>query len=224
MGRMKGSYYTVRQAGLACEIFSEKLTVTLSGSEESPLRDSSVAALPQNDKKQGLTIIHGDRQILFSRGVEKMTEEFDDSFKELEQSVMEDMKRVYSENTIDHFLNPRNLGEIPAPDGFGTITGPHGNTMEIYLNVRDGTVINASFWTDGCGCSIASGSMVTELAKGKSVLEAQKITQQDILDALGGLPEYDIHCALLAANTLKEAIKDYLAFKNEPWKRVYRSG
>jgi nitrogen fixation NifU-like protein len=151
-----------------------------------------------------------------------MAERFDDSFRELEQSVMEDMRKAYSEKTIDHFLSPRNLGKIAAPDGFGRITGPCGDTMEIYLKVRDGRVMNATFWTDGCGTSIASGSMVTELTKGKSVLEAQKITQQDILDALGGLPEDSLHCALLAANTLKEAIKDYLSFKNEPWKRAYR--
>ena len=151
-----------------------------------------------------------------------MAEKFDDPFKELEQSIMEDMKQFYSEKTIDHFLNPRNLGEIPAPDGYGRITGPCGDTMEIYLKIRDGRVMNASFWTDGCGPSIASGSMVTELATGKSILEARTITQQNILDALGGLPEESLHCALLAANTLKEAIKDYLACKNEPWKRVYR--
>jgi nitrogen fixation NifU-like protein len=159
----------------------------------------------------------------FSKGVEKMAQEFDDPFKELEQSITEDMREVYSEKTIDHFLNPRNLGEIPAPDGFGRVTGPCGDTMEIYLKVGDGRVINASFWTDGCGTTIASGSMVTELAKEKSILEARKITQDDVLDALGGLPEDSLHCALLAANTLKEAIKDYLAFKNEPWKRAYRS-
>jgi len=158
----------------------------------------------------------------FSRGVEKMAEEFDDSFKELEQSVMEDMKGVYSEKTIDHFLNPRNLGEIPAPDGFGRITGPCGDAMEICLKVRDGRVMNASFWTDGCGTTIASGSMVTEMAKRVSISEAQRISQHDVLAALGGLPEESEHCALLAANTLKEAIKDYLAFKNEPWKRAYR--
>jgi nitrogen fixation NifU-like protein len=153
-----------------------------------------------------------------------MQKKFDDSFKELEQFIMEDMKRVYSEETIDHFLNPRNLGEIPAPDGFGKITGPHGSTMEIYLKIGGGKVMDASFWTDGCGCCIASGSMVTELAKGKSVSEAQKITQQDILDALEGLPEDSLHNALLAADTLKEAIKDYQAFKKKPWERAYRSG
>ena len=151
-----------------------------------------------------------------------MAQEFGDSFKEMEQSIMEDMKRVYSEKTIDHFLNPRNLGEIPAPDGFGRIAGPCGDTMEICLKVKDGKVVSASFWTDGCGPSIASGSMVTEMAKGRNISEAQRINQRDVLDALGGLPKESEHCALLAANTLKEAIKDYLAFKKEPWKRAYR--
>jgi len=151
-----------------------------------------------------------------------MAQEFGDSFKEMEQSIMEDMKKVYSEKTIDHFLNPRNLGEIPAPDGFGRIAGPCGDTMEICLKVKDGKVVSASFWTDGCGPSIASGSMVTEMAKGRNISEAQRINQRDVLDALGGLPKESEHCALLAANTLKEAIKDYLAFKKEPWKRAYR--
>jgi nitrogen fixation NifU-like protein len=150
-----------------------------------------------------------------------MAQEFDDSFKELEQSIMAEMKKVYSEKTIDHFLYPRNLGEIPAPNGFGRVTGPCGDTMEIYLKVSDGRVMNASFWTDGCGPSIASGSMVTELAKLMNISEAQRISQHDVLAALGGLPEESEHCALLAADTLKEAIKDYLAFKNEPWKRAY---
>jgi len=152
-----------------------------------------------------------------------MAQEFDDSFKELEQSIMAEMKKVYSEKTIDHFLNPRNLGEIPTPDGFGRVTGPCGDTMEMCLKVRDDRVTNASFWTDGCGPSIASGSMVTEMAKRMNISEAQRISQHDVLDALDGLPEESEHCALLAANTLKKAIKDYLAFKNEPWKRVYKS-
>ena len=142
-----------------------------------------------------------------------MTQNVDDSFKRLEQSIMEDMKEVYSEKTIEHFLNPKNLGKMPAPDGFARITGPCGDTMEIYLKVKDDGIMNTSFWTDGCGPSIASGSMATELATGKKVSEAQKITQQEVLDALGGLPEDNLHCALLAANTLKEAIKDYLVYK-----------
>jgi nitrogen fixation NifU-like protein len=150
-----------------------------------------------------------------------MTQEFGDSFKELEQSIMEDMKGIYSEKTIDHFLNPRNLGKIPAPDGIGRITGPCGDTMEIYLRVNSDKIVNTTFWTDGCGPSIASGSMITEMAKRMNISEAQRISQHDVLTALGGLPEESEHCALLAANTLKEAIKDYLAFKKEPWKRAY---
>jgi nitrogen fixation NifU-like protein len=160
--------------------------------------------------------------VALSEGVHNMSEEFDNSFKQLEQTVMDDMRQRFSEETIDRFLNPRNLGQITSPDGFGRIVGGCGDTMEIYLKVRGESIVNASFWTDGCGPSIASGSMVTELAKGKSVLEAQKITQQDVLDALDGLPEENLHCALLAANTLKEAIKDYLAFRKEPWKRAYK--
>jgi len=151
-----------------------------------------------------------------------MAQEFDDPFKELEQSVMEDMKGVYSEKTIDHFLNPRNLGEIPTPDGFGRVTGSCGDTMEIYLRVNSDKIINTTFWTDGCGPSIASGSMVTEMTKGRNVSEAQRISQHDVLAALGGLPEESEHCALLAADALKEAIRDYLGMKREPWKRAYR--
>jgi nitrogen fixation NifU-like protein len=152
-----------------------------------------------------------------------MTQESNNPFEQLEQDVLEDMKQTYSEKTINHFLNPRNLGEIAAPDGFGRVVGGCGDTMEIYLKVRDDKVVNASFWTDGCGPSIASGSAVTELAKGRSIPEINKITQQDVLDALGGLPDENLHCALLAANTLKAAIKDHLASKKEPWKRVYKS-
>jgi nitrogen fixation NifU-like protein len=150
-----------------------------------------------------------------------MVQESADPFKELEQSIMEDMQRVYSEKTIDHFLKPRNLGELPTPDGFARITGPCGDTMEIRLRVRDDKIMNASFWTDGCGPSIASGSMVTEMVKRMNISEAQMVNQHDVLTALGGLPEESKHCALLAANTLKEAIREYLAFKKEPWKRAY---
>ena len=152
-----------------------------------------------------------------------MTQEANNPFEELEQTIMADMQATFSEKTIDHFLNPRNLGAIEAPDGFGRVTGSCGDTMEISVKVRDDKVFNASFWTDGCGPSIASGSMVTELVKGKSVVEAGKLTQDDVLDALGGLPDENKHCALLAANTLKAAIKDYLTSRSEPWKRAYRA-
>ncbi len=129
---------------------------------------------------------------------------------------------AYSETAIDHMRNPRNAGLINNADGQARITGPCGDTMEIWLRVNDGVIEHASFWTDGCGTTIAAGSMVTELAKGKQAGKAFRIEQQDVLDALGGLPDESAHCALLAANTLKEAVKDYLAYRNEPWKKAYR--
>lgn len=132
------------------------------------------------------------------------------------------MRKIYSETTIDHAMNPRNVGDMAEADGFARVTGPCGDAMEIWLKLKNGIIAEASFLTDGCGTSIASGSMVTEMVKGRSITEARKINQQDILTALGGLPEESQHCALLAANTLKAAIRDYLAMEKEPWKRVYR--
>ena len=140
---------------------------------------------------------------------------------ETESSSLES-ENVYSRTVIDHATKPRNVGMIPNADGFGRITGPCGDTMEIWLRVRDGIMQRITFWTDGCGTTIAAGSMVTELVKGKQMEQALGITQEDILEALGGLPEESVHCALLASNTLKAACRDYLAMRNEPWKRVYR--
>ena len=142
-------------------------------------------------------------------------------FEELQELILEDARKIYSETTIDHFMNPRNLGDMEDADGFAKVTGSCGDTMEIWLKVKNGTIANATFMTDGCGTSIASGSMVTELAMGRNVGEARRISQQDVLGALGGLPEESEHCALLAADTLKEAIKDYMMMEREPWKRAY---
>ena len=140
----------------------------------------------------------------------------------LQALVIEDARKIYSEAVIDHAMNPRNLGTMQDADGFARVTGPCNDTMEVWLKVNNNTIIDISFMTDGCGTSIASGSMATLLAKRKSIREVTKISQQDILKALGGLPEESQHCALLAANTLKEAIRDYLALKKEPWKKAYR--
>jgi len=142
------------------------------------------------------------------------------------EKALEEIQKVmwsdYSEIVIDHAQNPRNMGGIENADGEGTIKGPCGDTMHISLKVKDGNITNAGFQTDGCGTTVASGSMITEMARGKRVAEALKISQQDVLDALGDLPEDSVHCALLASNTLKEAVKDYMSYRNEPWKRTYR--
>jgi nitrogen fixation NifU-like protein len=141
----------------------------------------------------------------------------------LEARINEQMRRTYSETTIDHAMNPRNIGTLAGVDGHAKFTGPCGDTMEIFLRIQKNVISEATFMTDGCGTSIASGSMVTELAKGKRVQEAHRISQRDVLDALGGLPEEDEHCALLAASTMRLAVHDYLSSKNQPWKRMYRT-
>jgi len=94
--------------------------------------------------------------------------------------------------------------------------------MEIWLKINAGKVVAASFWTDGCGSTVACGSIATEMLRGRTVAQAMAISQDEILNALGGLPEENRHCALLAANTVKEAVKDFLATRNEPWKKVYK--
>ena len=116
----------------------------------------------------------------------------------------------YSAVAIDHAQNPRNVGPLDAWSGNARITGPCGDTMEFWLQVHAGRVQRLSFMTDGCGSSIACGSMTTELITGKTVDEAYGIEQKDVLDALGGFPEETRHCALLAANTLRAACEDFI--------------
>ena len=130
------------------------------------------------------------------------------SWERFEELIKAEMRKIYTETVIDHAMNPRNVGDMEDADSFGRVTGPCGDTMQIWLKVNDDTITNASFLTDGCGTTIASGSMVTEMAKGKSISQALNISQQDVLAALGGLPEESRHCALLAANTLKEALRE----------------
>jgi NifU-like protein involved in Fe-S cluster formation len=145
-----------------------------------------------------------------------------DEFDELEKQILASMKEIYTETVIDHTMNPRNLGRIPNPDGFGSATSTCGDTMEIWIRVNSGTIVDSTFSTDGCSATIACGSIATEIIKGKDVSQALAISQDDILKALGGLPEDNRHCALLAANTVKAAIRDYLAIIKEPWKKAYR--
>ena len=144
------------------------------------------------------------------------------AWDKLQEQIRAQMREIYSETVVEHNLNPRNLGSFPDADGFARVTGPCGDTMEIWLKVAGNTIVKAGFATDGCTTTIASGSMTTEMAKGKSLTEALQISQKDVLDALDGLPEESEHCAFLAANTLKEAIRDHLEMERHSWKRPYR--
>ena len=117
---------------------------------------------------------------------------------------------MYSEKVMDHFRNPRNVGEIPDADGVGTVGNPVcGDLMTVYIKVKDNRLEDVKFKTFGCGAAIATSSMVTELAKGKTVKEALGITRGDVADSLGGLPTIKMHCSNLAADALHAAIEDY---------------
>ncbi len=117
---------------------------------------------------------------------------------------------MYNEKVIDHFNNPRNVGEIPDADAVGE-TGSFkcGDTMTLYLKVNDGIIEDVSFQTYGCGAAIASSSMLTEMVKGKTLDEAMEISNQDVADNLGGLPPLKVHCSNLAADALHNAIEQY---------------
>jgi len=117
---------------------------------------------------------------------------------------------MYSEKVMEHFRNPRNVGEIPDADGVGTVGNPVcGDLMTMYIKVKDNRLEDIKFKTFGCGAAIATSSMITELAKGKTLEEASKITRADVAESLGGLPAQKMHCSNLAADALKAAIKDY---------------
>jgi len=121
---------------------------------------------------------------------------------------------MYSQKVMEHFKNPRNMGEIPDADGVGTVGNPIcGDMMKIFIKVKDNTLEDVKFKTFGCGAAIATSSMITELAKGKTIDEALKITRGDVADALEGLPPIKMHCSNLAADGLRAAIEDYLKKK-----------
>jgi nitrogen fixation NifU-like protein len=122
---------------------------------------------------------------------------------------------MYSQKVMEHFTNPRNVGEIPDPDGVGTVGNPVcGDLMKITIKVKDNRIEDIKFLTFGCGAAIATSSMVTELVKGKTLEEAMQVTNRAVAEALGGLPPSKMHCSNLAADALHEAIKDYLSRGN----------
>jgi nitrogen fixation NifU-like protein len=116
----------------------------------------------------------------------------------------------YSAKVMEHFQNPRNVGEIENPDGVGEIGNPVcGDIMKLYIRVKDNRVVDAKFKTFGCGAAIATSSMITELVKNKTLEEAEKISKQTVAEALDGLPANKMHCSNLAADALHKAIEDY---------------
>lgn len=117
---------------------------------------------------------------------------------------------MYSAKVMDHFTNPRNVGEIPDADGVGTEGNPTcGDVMQIFIKVADGIIVDAKFKTFGCGAAIAVSSMITEMVKGKTLEEALAISKETVANELGGLPPQKMHCSNLGADALRKAVEDY---------------
>ena len=125
---------------------------------------------------------------------------------------------LYTETVMDHFTHPRNVGEIPDANGVGEVGNAKcGDIMKMYLKIKDDRIEDAKFETFGCCSAIASSSMATELIKGKTVDEALAVTNKQVVDALGGLPAYKLHCSVLAEESIKAAVKDYYDRNNIPY-------
>lgn len=117
---------------------------------------------------------------------------------------------MYSEKVMDHFRNPRNVGEITDADGIGEVGNPKcGDIMKMYLKIENDVIVDVKFKTFGCGSAIASSSMATEMVKGKSIQEAMKVTNKAVAEALDGLPPVKMHCSVLAEQAIKAALLDY---------------
>ena len=125
---------------------------------------------------------------------------------------------LYTETVMDHFTHPRNVGEIPDADGVGEVGNAKcGDIMKMYLEIKDDRIEDVKFETFVCGSAIASSSMATELIKGKTIEEALAVTNKQVVDALGGLPAYKLHCSVLAEESIKAAVKNYYDRNNIPY-------
>lgn len=135
---------------------------------------------------------------------------------------MSDTYTLYNKTVMEHFMNPRNMGDLPDADGVGEVgAAACGDIMKMSLKVENGRITDARFKTFGCGSAIASSSMATELIKGRTLEEAMNFSNQEVVDALGGLPPVKIHCSVLAEEALKAALEDYVARHPEAAARLH---
>lgn len=132
---------------------------------------------------------------------------FEKIIKEIQRKIEYEEETEFSKKVINEYRNPSNFGVIDNPDAVGKTKGPCGDTMQIMLKIDNGKVTDVRFWTDGCGTSIACGSMLTKMIKGKTIEEIFTITSEKLNDELDGLPENHVHCTVLAVNTLKKTIE-----------------
>ncbi len=136
-------------------------------------------------------------------------QDLEDLIRSLQKKIEYDEEKTYSKIVIQEYRNPSNFGILNKPDLIGEIKGPCGDTMKITLQIENCKIIKAFFWTDGCGATIACGSMLTKKIEGKTIDEANEFSSSQLLEILGGLPIEHRHCSVLAINTLKNAINSY---------------
>ncbi len=143
--------------------------------------------------------------------------------RQLQEQIMKQIRKEYSDIVIDHWQNPRNFSKMENPDGCAKVKGSCGDTMEMFIRMKNDRIAECTFQTDGCGTTIVCGSVASEVAQNKTFTQALALISADeILKRVGGLPESDIHCAQLASETLRRALADYLFQKKAPWKKHYR--
>jgi nitrogen fixation NifU-like protein len=153
----------------------------------------------------------------------KKREKLESYARKMQEAIERDILATYGPTVFDHWKHPRNLGLLENPDGYARVQGTCGDIMEMSVRVDKDIVVACGFQTDGCGTTMVCGSAATWLAANRTFIEALgAVNSRGILEVLGGLPEADVHCAELAAETLRRALADYLAHKNEPWKKVYK--
>jgi nitrogen fixation NifU-like protein len=143
-----------------------------------------------------------------------MATDFDRAMEELQQQVIEQARALYSAKVVEAFYNPKNLGRMRKPDAHGLVHGWCGDTMEIYLRLDGERIKDVAFVTDGCGPTVACGSMLTTMVQGMSVEEASEVRPTDLLEALDGLPRESAHCAELAVSTLQNALLNWRVEKD----------
>ena len=140
---------------------------------------------------------------------ERMTTDFDQWAKELQEMILEEDRKIFSPRVIEEYLHPRHLEKLDQPDGSATVTGSCGDTMVMGLKIRDGRIAEIGFLTDGCGPTVACGSVLSQMARSKTLDQALDIAVHRLLKELGGLPDSHLHCARLAVDTLQTAIQNY---------------
>ena len=141
---------------------------------------------------------------------ENSKSDFDKMVDSIQAELDAEAEATFSKKVLNECMHPQNVGRMKEPDSVAIITGSCGDTMEIFLSIKDGKINEVQFMTDGCAPTLACGSMISKMAKGKSLQEVSKVTNNDLIKALDGLPDENLHCAKLAVDTLQKAINNYI--------------